>query len=134
MTTAVTTTVLEDGPRNCVIHRQGVQSDTTGEGAAIFANISDMSNVTPNEAPSHFAIKKIRYAISGFSNVQLFFDATTDDPAAKLPPDSGEIVFDPPLVDPQSTGSTGDIVLTTTDGTVADNDAYDITLHLIKKQ
>ena len=135
MTTTVTTTVLEDGPRHAVIHRTGVQTDGTGETNAVFANPSTFSNVTPREAASHFAVKKVRYSCAGFGNVQLFFNSSANDPAVKIPgSDAGEIEFDPPLTDPQTTGSTGIVLLTTTDGAVADNATYDITLHLIKKQ
>lgn len=134
MTTTVQTTVLADGRRNYIVRRQGVQTDTTGESAQVLADISGVAAMDRVQ-PLSFAVKKIQYASQGFQNIQLFFDATSDDECVKIPGnESGVMEFDPPLNDPRSSGYTGDILITTSDGTVADNATYDLTLHLVKKQ
>jgi hypothetical protein len=77
---------------------------------------SDISTLTgPNgSAPSSQVVEWIEYDVQGFTSVRLDWDATTDDEIAVL---SGQGVLDwtayGGLVDPASTGATGDIVLTT---------------------
>ena len=70
--------------------------------------------------------------MSGFNYVTLAWDHTTDDEIAVL---SGQSVIDWSSiggnVDPQSTGGTGDILLTTDGG--ADGSSYDITLYMRPK-
>lgn len=132
MADKVNSNVLEDGNRNYVIHLQSA-SDGTGESAVTKVDISTLTgpNGKSGLAPSYFAVKSIDYSVWGMNYVELFFDATTDDELATLS-GQGYMPFDPPFNDPQSTGTTGDIKLTT-DG-AADGGGYDIILRLIKKK
>jgi len=131
MTDTVNSDVLIDGLRNYVIRLQNV-SDGTGESAVTKVDISALAGPDGINAPSYFAIEQIEYSIQGMDYVQILFDATTDDEAATL---SGQGYSDYRGVgghnDPQSTGTTGDINLTTS-GAVSGG-SYDITLHLRKK-
>ncbi len=129
MADTVSTQVLSNGPRNYVVRLQGT-SDATGESAVKKVDASTLFGPDGQNAPTGFSIKKVDYSISGFTSVQLLFDATTDDVALTLSGD-GNKVFDPPIPDPRSTGTTGDILLTSNGA--SSGDAYDITLSLIKK-
>ena len=133
MTDAVDSNVLGDGLRNHIVRLQNT-SDGTGESAVVKVDASTLVGPIKNAAPSYFAIKNVQYDISGFTAVNLLFDATTDDAALTLSPGQGYMDFDDMgnFNDPQSTGTTGDIVLTTVGAAAAAT--YDITLHLIKKQ
>jgi len=132
MTDTVTTHTTEDGPRYHVIHIQNL-SDGTGESAVQKVDISTLLGPDGKVglAPSRFAIKSCRWDVQGFTSVQVLFDATTDDEALTLS-GNGYDEFDPPIQDPQSTGTTGDIRVTT-NGAI-NGASYDITLTLIKKQ
>jgi hypothetical protein len=133
MTDTVNSNVTADGRRNYVIHLQG-KSDGTGESAVLKVDISTLTGPAGKAglAPTYFAAKSVDYNISsGFESIQLLFDATTDDEMVTLAPGSGYLPFDPPLNDPRSTGTTGDILLTSNGAT--NGATYDIVLHLIKK-
>lgn len=120
------TNTLFDGTRRKIIQLLGY-SDGTGESAVVKVDASADSNA------DYYSVQEIEYDISGFSNVQLEFDATTNDELIHLPAGSGAISFvsSSGLVDPKSTGSTGDIVLTS-NGAAADA-TYNIVIHLVKK-
>jgi hypothetical protein len=127
----VSSTVIADGLRNYKIKLTNI-SDGTGESAVSKIDISTLTGPDGSNAPSYFAVKSIEYDVQGFSSVVVYFDATSDDEMAIL---SGQGFFDYDgafLNDPQSTGTTGDIKLTT-NGAV-NGATYDITLNLIKKQ
>ena len=130
MADAVTSTVISDGNRNYKIKLTNI-SDGTGESAVTKVDISALLMNT-GLAPSYFAVKSIEYDVQAFSSVVLYFDATTDDVLAVL---TGQGFFDYDgafFNDPQSTGTTGDIKLTTNGA--SSGATYDITLSLIKKQ
>ena len=132
MADTVTSNVLSDGPRNHVVALTNV-SDGTGESAVVKVNVSDLVGPDGKNAPSYCAIKSVQYDVQGFTDVRIAFDATSDDTALVL---SGQGYMDFTdqnyFNDPQSTGTTGDVLLTTTGA--ASGDTYTITLHLIKKQ
>lgn len=132
MADTVDTVVTENGNRNYHV-RLTNKSDGTGESAVTKVDASTLTGPEgkPGLAVDHFAVKFIEWSIQGFSSVELFFDADTDDELAKLS-GNGERYFDPVLTDPTSTGYTGDIKLTT-NGAV-NGATYDILLHLKKKQ
>lgn len=125
MPDAVTSTKMQDGPRN-VVYRLTNISDGTGEAAVTKIDVSTLS-----PAPTHLAIERIWWVCSGM-DVRLLFDATTDDHAITL---SGDNHFDfrsiGPIVDPKSTGTTGDLKLTTVGHTAGD--AYTIIIQCAKR-
>ena len=102
-------------------------SDGTGESDVIKVDVSTLTG--PDGTPcTYTAIEEIQYAIQGFTSVRLEWDATTDDEIAVLPSGSGYLNYRDigGLVDPKSSGTTGDILLTTA-GAVS-GATYDITI------
>ena len=131
MADAVNSTVIIDGDRNYVIHMDNV-SDGTGEAAVKKIDISTLT-FSDGTVPTMLKLMEVQYAIQGFTYVQLLWDATTDDEIVTLPTGSGVISFDGigGKKDPQSTGSTGDVMLTTVGA--ASGASYDITAVFKKK-
>ena len=138
MADTVNTNVLFDGSRKRIIQLTN-ESDGTGESAVVKVDVSAIT-IGPlggnqrgsNIAPVKLAVEEIEWQVSGFNYVVLEFDATANDEIAVLK-GSGYKNYRPSggIVDPQSTGFTGDIVLTT-DGAI-DGASYDITLVLRKE-
>lgn len=130
MTDTVNSTVIFSGKRRYTIQLQNV-SDGTGESAVQKIDISTLTG-TQGTAPTRLALEEIRWNIQGFTSVQLLFDATTDDEMATLSGNGYANYRDVGYVqDPLSTGTTGDIMLTT-NGAAA-NATYDITASFILK-
>jgi len=131
MADAVNSTVIIDGDRNYVIHMDNV-SDGTGEAAVKKIDISTLT-FSDGTVPTMLKLMEVQYAIQGFTYVQLLWDATTDDEMVTLPTGSGVISFDGigGKADPQSTGTTGDVMLTTAGA--ASGASYDITAVFKKK-
>jgi hypothetical protein len=131
MVDTVNVDVLQDGPRSYVVRLQNV-SDGTGESAVKKVDASTLVGPAGKTglAPTYFAAESIQYDVQGFGYVQLLFDATTDDELATLS-GQGYLEFDPAFNDPKSTGTTGDILLTTSGA--SNGSSYDITLKLRKK-
>lgn len=126
MADTVDTLVVYSSPRKYVVRLTNI-SDGTGESAVVKVDKSALTGPT-GAAPSKLMVEKIEYACSGMQ-VRLHWDATTDDEIAML---DGAGFFDwtevGGLEDPASTGTTGDIILTTFGHGVGD--AYTITLYL----
>lgn len=103
-------------------------SDSTGESAVVKVDISTLTGPV-GSACTKTVIEQIEWSIQGFTSVRLFWDHTADDEIAVL---SGAGFKDfrefGGLVDPASTGGTGDILLTTAGA--AANATYDITITL----
>ena len=129
MVDVVNTNVIHDG--RYYVAQFTNESDGTGEAAVQKVDISTLTDAHGNTA-TYSAIDRIQYAVSGFNYVTLYWDATTDDEIAVL---KGNGVHDWSAeggnVDPRTTGTTGDIMLTT-DG-AADGSSYDITIWLRPK-
>lgn len=103
-------------------------SDGTGENAVAKIDISTLTG--PNGAAvTKTVVEQMEWSMQGFTSVRLFWDHTTDDEIAVL---SGSGFKDyreyGGLVDPASTGGTGDILLTTAGA--ASGATYDITITL----
>jgi len=107
-----------------VVHLTNI-CDTTGESAVVKVDKS----ATP-AASGLLAIEKVVYNIQGFTYVLIAFDHTANDTAVVLGPGTGTIDLTEVggIIDPNSSGGTGDIVLTTVGNSA--NDTYDITLHV----
>lgn len=104
-------------------------SDGTGESGVTKVDISTL--IGPNgNAPTYTKIREILWSIQGFSSIRLYWDHTADDEIAVLAAGHGYHDFTGlgGLVDPRSTGGTGDILLTTA-GNI-NGATYDITLVL----
>ena len=126
MADTVDSKVIFAGTRRRVVRLTNV-SDATGESAVVKVDVSALTG-PDGTAPTYTVVEEIQYAIQGFTSVRLFWDATTDDEIAVLPAGSGYLSYVDAggMVDPKSSGTTGDIVLTTA-GAVA-GATYDITL------
>ena len=125
MADAVTTRVLISGPGRYVVQLMSL-SDGTGEAAVKKIDISTLLT-SDGEVPTSLSIKRINWSISTGMSVTLAFDATTDDPAFRLT-GTGERDYRAYgiLKDPQSTGATGDLMLSTHGHAAADT--YDIVI------
>lgn len=129
MADAVTSTKMQDGPRDLVYRFTNI-SDGTGEADVLKVDISTLST-DRGRVPTHLAIERIWWICAGM-DVRILFDATTNDHALTL---SGDNMFDfrsvGPIVDPESTGSTGDILFTTVGATAGDS--YSVVIQFAKR-
>ena len=126
MADTVDSTVVFSGSRRRVVRLTNI-SDGTGESAVVKVDKSALTG-PDGSAVGRIVVEKIEYVCDGMQ-VRLHWDADTDDEIAVL---AGSGFFDwtesGGLVDPASTGSVGDILLTTNAHTAGD--AYTITLYL----
>lgn len=113
MVDTVTSEYVYSGLRRKLLHLTNI-SDGTGESGVVKI---DVSAITFNNGvvPTYVTVDMIEYDIQGISSVRLFFDANTDDELAILPEGSGVVDFYPygGKTDPKTTGTTGDVKLTT---------------------
>lgn len=112
MADTVTSQVLFNSRNRRAIKLTNI-GDSTGEADVIKFDISTFTG--PNGAvPTSLTVEEIWYNIQGYTSVRLEWDATTDDPIAVLS-GSGYLNFKGVggARDPKSSGTTGDILLTT---------------------
>lgn len=126
MADSVDTIVVHKGTR---IYAQRLTniSDGTGESGVIKLDISTLTG--PNgRAPTYVKLREVSWSIQGFTSVRLYWDHSTDDEIVVLGTGYGYMNFTDigGLVDPRTTGGTGDVLLTTA-GTTSGN-TYTITL------
>jgi len=126
MADTVDTLVVHKGKKIYVVRLTNI-SDGTGESGVAKVDISTLTGQN-GSAPTYTKIREISWSIQGFTSVRLYWDHTTDDEIAVLGTGNGYMDFTAVggLVDPRSTGGTGDILLTTA-GTTSGN-TYTITL------
>ena len=126
MADVVNTNVVFKGTRRVTLQLANI-SDGTGESAVVKFDASTYL-MPDGSVPSACIIESVMWGIQGFSGVRLFFDATTDDEAVLLPVGFGFFDWSGKggVMNPRSTGYTGDIMLTTS-GAVS-GATYDITL------
>jgi len=132
MADAVSTTTISDGLHRAVIQITNL-SDGTGESAVTKVDVSGLTTKADGTACTGVTIEKIAHSITGFTQVQLLWDATTDTIAISLAEASnGHMDFSDfgGLVNTSGSGKTGDINLTTLGA--AANDTYVIVLNLLK--
>ena len=112
MADTVTSQVLFAGTKKRSVKLTNV-SDGTGESDVVKVDVSALTG-PDGSAPTSATVEEIWWDIQGFTSVRLEWDATTDDPIAFL---SGTGYLDFTQLggarDPKSTGTTGDIMLTT---------------------
>lgn len=127
MADTVDTKVIFNG-RHYVVNLTNI-SDGTGESNVVKVDVSTLTSRKTGGAATYTVVDRIDYQVNGFNYVLLEWDATTDDEIAVL---KGTGSFDWSAVggnvDPKSSGTVGDILLTT-NGSTAGN-SYDITLWL----
>lgn len=126
MVDAVSTNYVFKGTRKVTIKLTNI-SDGTGESTVTKVDLSTL--IGPNGLPpTRTVIESIEANIQGFTSVKLYWDHTTNDEMVVL--GSGFNYFNwedsGGLVDPASSGGTGDIILTTTGASATAT--YDITL------
>jgi|TARA_R100001443_G_scaffold26178_1_gene39362 hypothetical protein len=132
MADAVTTQTIQDGGKTAIFRFTNV-SDGTGESAVAKIDVSSLA-VEPitNAACTSVVIEKIYYQTIGMG-VKIFFDASTDDFAWELAADWADTLdfSDFGIPDPKSSGSTGDVLFTTTNA--SNNDVYVIVMQVRKR-
>lgn len=124
MADAVTARIIYQNANEIVVHMTCISDGTLEAGVKKV----DVSALTP--VARTVDIKSVRWCVQGFSSVRLLWDATTDDVAMVLS-GSGYEEFEYPMNDPESSGYTGDLMLTSVGG--ISGSTYDITVHLIKR-
>lgn len=126
MADTVDSQVVFSGPRRYVVKLTNI-SDGTGESAVVKVDKSALTGPAGG-APGRLVLEEISWDIQGFTSIRLHWDATTDDEIVVLGPGSGQMSWAGVggLVDPASTGTTGDIILTTNGH--SSGDTYTITL------
>jgi len=132
MADAVSTTTISDGLHRAVIQITNL-SDGTGESAVTKVDVSGLSAKADGTVCSGVTIEKVAHSVTGFTQVQLLWGATTNTVAIALAEASnGHMDFSDfgGLVNTSGNGKTGDIKLTTLGA--ATSDTYVIVLNLLK--
>ena len=132
MADAVTTTTIIDGTHRAVIQLTNL-SDGSGEAAVQKIDVSGLNAREDGTACSGVFIDKIHHSVVGFTQVQLFWYATTNTIAIALAQDSnGHMDFSDfgGIQNTSGSGSNGDIMLTTIGA--SNLDSYVIILDLLK--
>jgi hypothetical protein len=132
MADAVTSTTILDGTHRALIQLTSL-SDGTGESAVNKVDVSGLNARADGTACSGVTIDKVHHSVTGFTQVQLFWDATTNTVALALAESSnGHMDFSNfgGIQNTSSSGKTGDILLTTIGA--ANLDTYVIVLDLLK--
>ena len=131
MADALTSQVIEDGPRNAVLKFTNV-SDGTGQTDAILVDVSTLSSdPLTGQVCNGVVLQGITYSNVGMG-VELFWDATTNVPLLNLLENwSDQLDFTPTGI-PNSggAGKTGDILVTTSNA--GSGDTYLLILTLTK--
>lgn len=131
MSDTVDTITLFNSPKR-IVRRFTNISDGSGESAVVKFDKSALTGPDGTE-PSKLVVEEISWDIQGFTSIRLLWDHDTDDEILVLGPGSGYMswVDVGGLVDPASTGGTGDILLTTVGHD--SGDTYNITMVVRKK-
>ena len=132
MADAVSSTTIIDGTHRAVIQLTNL-SDGTGESAVTKVDVSGLNAKADGTACSGVTIEKVHHSVTGFTQVQLFWDASTDTIALALAESSnGHMDFSEfgGIKNTSGSGKTGDINLTTIGA--ANLDTYVIVLDLLK--
>jgi hypothetical protein len=131
MADTVTTQIIQDGERNCIMKFTNV-SDGTGESAVVKVDVSALQSNPSGIACSEVRLVRVSHAIVGMS-VQMFFNASTNVLLMELAESSnGHMDFQDFGGIPNNAGSgkDGDILFTTKDHT--SGDTYSIILEMLK--
>ena len=132
MADAVTSTTIIDGTHRAVIQLTNF-SDGSGEAAVEKITCANLTARADGTACNGVFIDKIHHSVVGFTQVQLFWYATTNTIAIALAESSnGHMNFSDfgGIQNTSGSGSNGDIMLTTIGA--ANLDSYVIILDLLK--
>lgn len=113
MADTVDSVILHRGTEKYAIRLTNI-SDGTGESAVVKLDKSAIASTLGITEPAKFIVQELYWNVQGFSSVRLHFDHDTDDELDVLS-GNGYRPYEEfgGLVDPGSTGGTGDILLTT---------------------
>ena len=130
MAPVVDVKTIFDGDKRLAV-RLTSEDDGVGETAVVKVDASTFTSF--NEPVTHFSVEEIEWNVQDYSSVKLEWDATSNDVIDILSGSGYKDYrsFGGGMIDPQSAGSTGDIVITTAGQTAIST--YDITLHLRKR-
>tara|TARA_R100001244_G_scaffold9541_2_gene11582 strand:- start:1092 stop:1502 length:411 start_codon:yes stop_codon:yes gene_type:complete len=131
MADALTSQVIQDGPRNAILKFTNV-SDGTGQALAVLVDVSTLSaDPLTKQVCNGVTLQSITYSNVGMG-VELFWDATTNIPLLNLLTDwSDQLDFsDFGIPNDAAAGKTGDILVTTSAATAGDT--YTLVLTLTK--
>ena len=131
MADALTSQVIQDGPRNAILKFTNV-SDGTGQALAVLVDVSTLSaDPLTKQVCNGVTLQSITYSNVGMG-VELFWDATTNIPLLNLLTDwSDQLDFsDFGIPNDAAAGKTGDILVTTSAATTGDT--YTLVLTLTK--
>ena len=131
MADALTSQVIQDGPRNAILKFTNV-SDGTGQTLAVLVDVSTLSaDPLTKQVCNGVTLQSITYSNVGMG-VELFWDATTNIPLLNLLTDwSDQLDFsDFGIPNDAAAGKTGDILVTTSSATAGDT--YTLVLTLTK--
>ena len=146
MAAVVTTKVIIDTPYEYVVHLTNI-SDATDEALVKKVDATAVAKNKNGNQPSYFDIERVKFGLSVFKYVQLFWNHTVNETILVLPPGVGDIDFTQRdsfspnsnqlvryrgLIDGGNAGLDGSILLSTNGGAVGA--VYDITLFLKKAQ
>ena len=125
---AATNTTIFGGTRKHIIH---ITNDGTAQSAVVIVDASAL--IGPNgKAPSYTSLIHAQWNIWAVDvEVELLHDATTDTRALIMQGQGEKIFPGDGIVDPTNTGTTGDVLVTTTNAGAGDG--YDIILTFILK-
>lgn len=133
MADAVSATTIVDDDKRLLVQLTNL-SDGTGEDAVNKVDVSGLATRSfDGTTCTGVKINKIYHSVVGFTQVQLFWDATANTVAVALAQDSnGHMDFSTfgGLQNTSASGKTGDILLTTLGA--ASNDSYVIVLDCVK--
>lgn len=114
MANAVTSQILQDGPRNLVVRLTGVldTSNVTATGLVTLANLSPVDSA--GSVPTRLIVDEVIYDVQSPLSVVLAWDATTDVTFLTMS-NNGEMDFEEfgGLYNTEATGVTGNIMYST---------------------
>lgn len=124
MADTVDSVVLFKSPDKYAVRLTNI-GDGTGESAVVKLDKSAIATTLGITEPAKFIVLELFWNVQGYASVRLHFDHNTDDELDVLS-GNGYRPYENfgGLVDPGSTGGTGDIILTTNGG--AAGSTYDI--------
>lgn len=118
MTNTIAKQTLADGERNLVV-KVHITGDASGDEAATqLIDVSSYNANTLGQTPAQVRIMRIHSIVLNDFDIQLLWDATTDDKIVEVNGDTASNDLDYSrfggLYNPESSGFTGDIMFTTT--------------------
>ena len=131
MADALTSQIIQDGPRSAILKFTNI-SDGTGQAAAVLVDVSTLSaDPLTNQVCNGVTLQTISYSNVGMG-VELLWDANVNVPLLNLLQNwSDQLDFsDYGIPNNSGTGRTGDILVTTTGATAGDS--YFLLLTLTK--